>query len=278
MAFKDSILDGLIDYKIKKIKIKEPGIFRYGGKDIEKDHILPRKYQHYNILEKYREYFYTSDFQFISLHKYFHHLNSSQAMCINLFLPFIFEKGLWEYLLNYLNLPAEKISNVQFEKESDIEHVEHGGRKTNFDFFIETEKNNKFYFEIKYTEDGFASTKRDENHIKKFKNTYSSLLADNIYINKDYKSMDSFLANYQIMRNLVHISKKRYVIFIIPKQNKKVYNQAREVEQKILSANGEKYFKILAIEDFLSYLLSLNNSLINEYFREFTKKYFPSIS
>ncbi|MCK4798080.1 MAG: hypothetical protein KAT05_11905 [Spirochaetes bacterium] len=276
MSYKDSILEGLIDYKKNEMEIEDPGIFRYRGRNLKKDHILPQEFISPNILEKYRESFYASKLSSINFHRYFHHLNSSQAMCINLFLPFIFEKGLLKYLFSYLNLPAEKMDKAEFEKKSDVEIMGRGGRKTNFDFFIQTKIGNKFYFEIKYTENGFASTHIDEKHIKKFSNTYSSLLTDNMYINEEYKSMDSFLSNYQIMRNLVHIAEKRYVIFVIPKQNKKVYNQATEAERNILSATGKKYFKILTIEEFLNYILNLdlNNSLITEYFMEFKKKYF----
>ncbi|GAI49533.1 unnamed protein product, partial [marine sediment metagenome] len=72
----------------------------------------------------------------ISFHKYFHHLNSSQALCINLFFPLIVEEKL-DVILELLEIPKNTITNACFEKESDIEIVAGTDRKTNFDFYLQ---------------------------------------------------------------------------------------------------------------------------------------------
>jgi len=93
MIFKDKKIKNLIRYKKEKLHIFEPGIYRYNGQNIKKDHILPLNQdidKYNNLIDRYRIKF--IDFnetqpRKIKLHKYFHHLNSSQALCINLFFP-----------------------------------------------------------------------------------------------------------------------------------------------------------------------------------------------
>ena len=63
-------------------------------------HILPKEKKDLNIIEGIRNDFWPylnkTD---IKLHQYFHHLNSSQALCFNLFFPLIKNE---ENLLTYL--------------------------------------------------------------------------------------------------------------------------------------------------------------------------------
>ena len=85
MNFKENVLNSLGVYRSEKLKVKELGVFKYREQELLKEHILPTKFRTYNILENYRESFFSSPSSKIDFHKYFHHLNSSQALCINLF-------------------------------------------------------------------------------------------------------------------------------------------------------------------------------------------------
>ena len=87
MIFRDSACAHLANYKLAALNIKGDGIFRYRGKNIPKSHILPKSMYTFNILEEYRSQFFSSTYGNIKLHQFFHHLNSSQALCINLNLP-----------------------------------------------------------------------------------------------------------------------------------------------------------------------------------------------
>jgi len=133
LSFKEKVINSLAVYRKEKLKINEPGIFKYKGQELLKEHILPVKFKTHNIIENYRGAFYSSPSSEIDFHKYYHHLNSSQALCINLFFPLIIENKL-SFILELLDIPKQLITEVYFEKESSLEIG--AGRKTNFDFYL----------------------------------------------------------------------------------------------------------------------------------------------
>ncbi len=70
------------------LHVKESGYWNYRGTLVEHKYILPPKLYMRNLLPGYLEEigrYVKSDGVTIKLHQYFHHLNSSQAMCLNLF-------------------------------------------------------------------------------------------------------------------------------------------------------------------------------------------------
>ena len=143
MGFTDDIKMHLSEYKEECYPDIGNGTYR--GK--EYPHIFPKKDIMLNILEKYRESFFGSKHAGIKLHRYFHHLNSSQAMCINFFYPLIKEEKL-HIILELLKIKDKSVdyNSVCFEKESDIDqcgnHI-----PTSFDFFFKTKSDKKFYFD-----------------------------------------------------------------------------------------------------------------------------------
>lgn len=180
---------------------------------------MPTKLKSFNVIEDYRDEFYSSACSEIDFHKYYHHLNSSQALCINLFFPLIVDDKLF-LILDLLDIPRQPIKEARFEKESDVETG--SGRKTNFDFYICLADNTKIYFEIKYTEAEFGKAKNDPEHRFKFTNTYEPLLKNNPYVKCEYSDVNKFLDSYQIMRNLCHINGNSFVVFVYPKANKRL--------------------------------------------------------
>lgn len=80
----------LAEYKRAHLRVVEPGVFRYRGRNVQCDHVLPRSKEWLNILPLARP----SVRAFLRAnptkrHRYFHHLNSSQAFAFNLFFPFL---------------------------------------------------------------------------------------------------------------------------------------------------------------------------------------------
>lgn len=69
-------------YKASRLGVKEAGVFTHKGKDIRYGHILPKDLRWLNILEPFRAEIreYVEVHPEVRLHKYFHHLNSSQAL------------------------------------------------------------------------------------------------------------------------------------------------------------------------------------------------------
>ena len=149
------------------------GIFEHGhysGK--ERSHILPLIHERLNLLPHYRDHFYGSHYSKIKFHRYFHHLNSSQALCINLFYPLIAEHRL-ELITRFLQLGMTSYPEAIFEKVSDLES---GRRRTNFDFHLRYSDGTEVFFEVKYTERQFGKAPNDLEHQTKYSATYLPLL------------------------------------------------------------------------------------------------------
>ena len=261
MNYAKKIKNHLSDYKKEKFPTVKDGYWR----GIKYEHIFPSICGELNLLEPYRKVFLENDLSDIRFHQGFHHLNSSQAMCINFFFPLVADKKL-EKVLQKLELDEEvKYETVEFERESDIDRSER--RATNFDFYFETKSKKKFYFEIKYTENCFSKAVSDREHREKYERIYKD--AADKKIKPEYNTELEFLNNYQIMRNLIHISEDSYVVFVIPEGNKSVYKQAKNAK-KFVVENYESQVKVLSWNEL--YDIAFENRL-KEYYKEFKEKY-----
>jgi len=288
----------LAKYKNKTLTTKV-GIWR--GK--EYDHILPKSDLQLNIIDIFRtnfwEYFNSKK---IHLHQNFHHLNSSQALCFNLFFP-LFNKNI-DYLTYTLLhiievLPLEKVSvkdtnelfsvkhqdltskysekldnknvkingviNCEFEKTIDI------NERTNFDFFVTLSNSHRVIFEIKYTEYKFGSAPKNKSHLKKYHSIYEKKL--NGIIKQKYINENFVLKNYQLIRNLSYLNNKTTVVFLYPKDNEQL-KETYDIVTKILEKDKIPNLKIVYLEDFVNQILnSVNLEPLHTYFREFKRKY-----
>jgi len=271
MNFQKTIKEKLAHYKKDVLNVDENGINGNDGYKKPYAHILPVKFNALNIIEYYRDDFFSSKYAGIDYHDCFHHLNSSQAMCINLFYPLIHEQ-LLNLLLEILEIPGKPVRTAEFEKLSPVEQTT--GRKTNFDFYIELTDGTRIFFEVKYTEQKFGDADHDHRHIAKFEKTYLPLLRNNPFIREEYKTMDLFLENYQIMRNLVHIGKTDYVVFLYPEANMEIHKQALLAAEKIVTERGKEHLKLLAMEVTLEHIVNcLKTNRLMCHFNEFEQKY-----
>ena len=279
--FQTRVREHLGKYKREVLGVKENGAFYHNDREYLYEHILPSEKAQLNILERYRDDFFKSTCcQEIQLHRYFHHLNSSQAMCINFFYPLIKEKKLQivaDYLQSLTNGWGEgesisyKSGDIAFEKDSDKETS--SSRKTNFDFYTRLRTGIKLYFEIKYTEAGFGAAKNDAEHQAKFCEAYLPLLQNNLAINNDLKNVDFFLNNYQVMRNLAHISKDSFVVFLYCGQNTGIKEAALKALE-IINKGWEEHFILLEWEDLLARVGQMVGSgLAGYYTGDFFEKY-----
>ena len=80
----------LVEYKQHRLGVRENGEFVHNGRSYSKAHILPRELQWLNIPEPFRREVreYVTEHR-IKFYKYFHHLNSSQALALALFGPYV---------------------------------------------------------------------------------------------------------------------------------------------------------------------------------------------
>ncbi len=131
LSYKQEMWRHLAEHKVSTLGVTSNGIWRRNRR--EYPHILPFGYQHLNILEPYRDEFWKFFRQTsIGLHSDFHHLSSSQAMCFNLFLPFVIEEKYRLQMLAGIFLTDAAVDGVRFE--AVLNPVE----RTNFDLCIDT--------------------------------------------------------------------------------------------------------------------------------------------
>ncbi len=272
MSFRITACEHLAQYKADVLGVPEDGIFHYRGRDIFKSHILPIAYGDKNILERYRVQFFSSEYSKIKLHRFFHHLNSSQALCINLFYPLIVDNAL-RFFLSFLNIKPEVYQRALFEKESDIEVAV---RRTSFDFYVQLAEHSNIFVEVKYTEEGFGRAENDEEHRAKFLKTYLPLVENSRFLMPGCQEVKFFLSHYQILRNLVHISDTAYVVLLFPFGNTAVAEEAAYARDQLLTEAGRARLKIVCLDEFVLFLENqcMGNPL-DGYYQTFRTKYLP---
>lgn len=245
MNYEKTVKGFLSDYKLERLCIKQKGIWKNNQK--EYSHILPEKLMKLNIIETYRKEFWNySSKNTIKLHKDFHHLNSSQALCFNLFYPFIEENKL-DILLNEMKLKLSGKYNCFFEMILDKQE------KTNFDFLITVGKAIKICFECKYTERKFDTTKDDKKHIERYNEMYKSRIEGKI--KSQYSSGSNFYNNYQIIRNLSYLTDNTYVVFIYPNRNDNLNNVKKLIFTQIVAKKYKNNVRIIYLENLIEDLL-----------------------
>jgi len=247
MSFQNERKTKLSNYKLTDIT-SEKGEWR----TLFYDHILPIGQLEKNIISPIRKdfwsYYKSVD---IKLHQYFHHLNSSQALCFNLFFPlFYYDKNLLNYVLkDLMEVENGDIIECEFEKILDSKEF------TNFDFYVEHKNNKRTLFEIKYTERKFATTTGGKGHSNKYEKIYKPRLEK--ILKHEFINQDFVFNNYQIVRNLSYLDENTTVVFLFPKANldlEKTENLIAEIIQQKYS----KQVKVIYLEDFVLQILRSN--------------------
>lgn len=273
MNFRNLACKHLSQYKVDVLGVQADGHFSYCGKEIPKSHILPIAHQKENILEKYRTQFWESPFARIKLHQCFRHLNSSQALCINLFYPLIAENAL-NFFLRFLGIAPGVDLHALFEKKSDIE--EGAKNLTSFDFCVQLAAARNIFVEVKYTEYGFSKAKEDDEHRVKFHKTYLPLVKKSLFLVPGCQEEEFFLRHYQILRNLVHISDTDHVVLLFPFANTAVKEEADYAKKHFLTDAGRSMLRIVFLEEFVPFLENqCIGSSLDGYYQGFRTKYLP---
>lgn len=264
----DRIKNHLANYKLNTLNIEECGIWKRNNKKYS--HILPEELKDQNLIQ----ISYQKEFKKLfenyktSLHKDFAHLNSSQALCFNLFYPLSLKHRL---LLIDKSISEEADVQFEYEERDSFEKKE----KTNFDFFI-NDKNQKYFFEIKYTEQTFgyvSAFKPDDRHDQKYKDYYKLQLKK---IAEEDISEKEFFDNYQIWRNICH-SDKGIVYFVFLRTREPLEKELKQVIGKC-KEEYQKKIRILYIEDLVQSCLKIkDDDKFYKHYSEFYKKYLKNI-
>ncbi|MCK5762671.1 MAG: leucine-rich repeat domain-containing protein, partial [Clostridiales bacterium] len=279
----------MAEYKKKRLQICEDGVFKQNKKPY--NHILPENLKELNIIEIFRKEFWNYLFmnEDIKLHTGFHHLNSSQGMCFNLFYPLINEyifsyqyrnydyiKCLLDFVLKDFYHNFKGLSDIDFLKPTQLnfEKVLDKKEQTNFDFCLELKNNVKILFEIKFTEEHYGTAKNSKSHEDKFHKIYKPKLINKIQ--PEYCSFnENFRNNYQIIRNLSYIDDKTYVVFLYPNKNENIKNKNKTIIEGIILPKYQNHIKILYLGDLVEHLLNgkYSSAKIHTHYQMFKEKY-----
>ena len=198
------------------------------------------------------------------MHRFAHHLSSSQVLCYNFFRPLITKES--HPTTELINLLSEKLEiTISPDAKCAFEYCPDKEEKTQFDFYIQDDTNHlKLYFEIKYTEYGFGKAEDDKSHRDKFQNTYlKKFLPTACCLKNQEPQFEEFAESYQLYRNAVRITdEKKYLILLYPEKNTVVAHQANEFIKKNISKDYQKNIKCIHWE----YIANQNPKLYEKYF------------
>jgi hypothetical protein len=273
--------------KLSTFKINNLTNVQGHWRDFPYDHILPLEEKEKNIIAAIRDDFWnyykgTS----IKLHQYFHHLNSSQALCFNLFFPlFHYDKRYLTFVLHRIIEVAptfrtskenlDKLFSTKDDKSSGVfasqldeefiinnsfiscefEKIIDTKETTNFDFYVQQKNGNKVLFEIKYTEKEFGRAVADENHINKYNNIYRSKLEK--LLRPEFLNEDFVFENYQIIRNLSYIDDLTTIVFMFPEANQELRG-TEDLIRQILLPEFVQQTRVVYIENLTLQILKSN--------------------
>ncbi|RNF39607.1 PGN_0703 family putative restriction endonuclease [Planococcus salinus] len=273
MTFEQAMKIHLSDYKMTKLALTHPEKWR--GKDKDYHYILPASQWELNFLSSYRTEIvkYITE-EKVKLHQYFHHLNSSQAVCFNFFYPLIAE-GQLPLLLKALQLSGEEVEAYKFEKNMP------GKERTNFDFYLKLKSGKEVLFEVKYTENGFGKATDSERYQKQYRNVYRQMLAGKIQ--SGVSEYHALIKNYQLLRNIAYVDSggEKQLILIGPKNNKKLHKEYENAMRDIITPELRKSIQMITWESLVERVKIQLMSNVNmhgklaDHYQEFQEKYFP---
>lgn len=270
VPYQDRLKGHLSRYKTGVLGIADDGIWSRNGRPYS--HILPAERKYENLLAPYREELcrYLEVHPEISLHSDFHHLNSSQAMCLNLFFPLVVDQASRKILTDALGdvdgmAPGESWC---FEKVLDAKE------NTNFDFLFQTNAGATAFCEIKLSENGFGTAKNDDKHRDKLANIYCPRLTGRV--RPALLEEDGFFPRYQLCRNFSYLRESGDLLFVVyPSKNTVLTEQLKDFLEFVNEEHREPV-KAVLLEDLVPRILALlpnDASRLKQHYRDFAEKY-----
>lgn len=273
--FGDRALEHLTQYKTEELGIPEPGTFHHKGLVHLLSHILPLERADQNLMPLVRPFHKTlkdTGGHNIRWHRHAHHLNSSQALTVNLFQPFLTDPAREEMLAQILHLKAP-FTAVGFE------HVPDPAEGTNVDFYARGINGDALIIEVKYTETEFGRAEDDAKHHQEYVRFYKERMA--LVGTFDRDERQQFFAAYQFFRNAIHAGVKAHartrVWFLVPRENELI-NKAADEAIATLTPEINEYIEVVHLEDLLAKIEEIvrgDVELANHY-AAFKQKYFFS--
>jgi hypothetical protein len=208
-------------------------------------HILPARDFRLNIVAAQRDRFWLErDRQGWKLHKYFHHLSSSQALAFNVFFPIYPEIPLrMRATRRVLGLPQSLPCQLQFETVLDA------AEGTNIDALISTAEGPRTIIEMKLTERTFGRARVDARHLSKLNKVYRPLLAGRVA--DSCLEPSTFFGDYQLFRNLAQIrpDSSDRVVLLIPRARPQLWRHAVAWSKSAVLGSLRDCLTVIALED-----------------------------
>jgi hypothetical protein len=213
MTYQMTLKKYLTEYKANRLGVREAGVYRKTGRTYQ--HLLPSNLRYLNLLEAIRAEFrdYLRHNPAVRLHPDFHHLNSSQALAINLFYPFLSTGGEAARLIaQALGLEGD-VQGWHFEYVPDAEEG------TNVDVAWQNSDGAWIFCEVKLSESEFGCAKPDQRHERKLREIYAPRLHG--IVDEGFLEFDEFCRHYQLLRNisLLATHPDSDLVFLVPEQN-----------------------------------------------------------
>lgn len=187
--------------------------------------------------------------------QYAHHLNSSQIVCYEFFRPLLDQNRIASHLLKRF-LTENHIENGEEVLSGRFEYTPDHEEYTNFDFYLEG-STLFVYFEIKYTENGFGSCKKDKSHQEKFESVYKPMIEKCGCISQ-IPSFEEFCKYYQLFRNVLRVSKQNgeheYSVFLYPMANSVAEKHFAEFKAEYVSGTYANHIIGIHWEDCIKYM------------------------
>ena len=249
MSYQDDLKKHLTEYKLRHLGVSEPGVFRYRGRDVQHDHILPAGQSVANLLSEAEP----AASAFLAAcpgkrHKYFHHLNSSQAFAFNLFFSYF--NGEPESAAALLRALGQDGILAEWEPEK----VPVKEEETNIDVFWATSDGVRTFCEVKLSEADFGTANDDDRHREKLACIYSPILAG--HLDPARLQPLAFFAAYQFNRNIWHMVRsdvQSRLIFLLPRSNTVLWAMLQKMLVGVVPGT-RKRISAVAIEDVITAL------------------------
>ena len=238
----------LAAYKCGVLGVAESGV--WGNPPKAYPHILPLECAGLNIVAPLRDRFWAEQRrQKWKLHKYFHHLTSSQALAFNLFFPTYPGVPLaMAATRRVLGLPMDASCALEFEAIPD----RHEG--TNIDVLVSASSGGRTLIEVKLTERTFGTAAVDTRHVKKLSEIYRPRLAGRIA--ESCLDPTAFFRDYQLYRNLSQVrpGSADQVVLLLPRARTELWRHAIAWSSAETLGSLRQSISVVALEDLIAAL------------------------
>src|SRR5258706_9072956 len=256
--FSTRIKAHLAKYKVETLREPDAGVFRRNN--LPYPHILPWNKRELNLLSPFQatcwRYLLNAN---IKLHQNFHHLNSSQALCFNLFFPIKNDPSTHSAFLANIGIHSiDTISQFEFEKVFRYEPWHNDLQEnTNFDCYLKLASGAELFFELKFSEQDFGRAKADIKHRDKLARIYEPRLRT--IVRPEFLAEEMFFHNYQLLRNISYLCDDHDTrLFLVFPQSNLRLAQAKSVLDSAVFPAARQKISILYLEELIDLILGSN--------------------